>query len=145
MSDDGDDESFDDDMPLPEIDFQTMKQAMEYEKQNTMNVARVKEGYSEFKNNISEEMGHTTELLKEMFTPQFMKRMQFKKKFPAKVSASEGYDTLFVHPFCMCSPTICVFFAAFLFSLQTVSETPLAKTLLCAMTSALFTRKENGS
>jgi hypothetical protein len=87
--DEEDDEHYDDDMPLPEVDYETMKAAMEYEKNNTLNAARVKEGYNDFKNNIADEMGNTKELLKEMFTPQFLKRMQFKKKFPAKVSASE--------------------------------------------------------
>jgi hypothetical protein len=88
--DDDDDEHYDDDAPLPEIDYETMKLAMEYEKQNTMTVGRVKEGYSELKNNIASEFGQSVDLFKEMLTPQFMKRMKFKKKFPAKVSASEG-------------------------------------------------------
>lgn len=87
--DDSDDENYDNDMPLPEVDYETMKLAMEYEKNNTLNMARVKEGYSEFKGNIASEINNTTELFKEMFTPQFIKRIQSRKKFPAKVSASE--------------------------------------------------------
>lgn len=91
MSDNGsEDESYDDDLPPPEVDLETMKAAMEYEKNNTINMARVKEGYAEFKNNIAQELGQSTELFREMVTPQFLKRMQFKKKFPAKVLASEG-------------------------------------------------------
>ena len=92
-SDDGDgvenDENYDDDSVVQELDYETMKAAMEYEKNHTLNAARIKEGYSELKNNISAEIGNTTDVFKEMFTPDFLKRLQFKKKFPAKVSASE--------------------------------------------------------
>lgn len=106
-SDDGDDvdnnDNIDNDAPLPEMDYETIKAAMEYEKQNTLNAARFMEGYAELKNNISTEIGNSVELFKEMFTPDFLKRMHFKKKFPAKVSASERYSLChFTHIFCLC-------------------------------------------
>ena len=89
MSDDSDEEvEKDDDVP-EEMDYETMKAALQYEKNNTMNMTRIKEGYSEFTDGVRSEMSQSIELFKEMFTPDFLKRMKYKKRFPAKVAASE--------------------------------------------------------
>ena len=86
---DDDDDEYDEDMPQPKMDYETMKAAMEYEKNNTLNMVRVKEGVADFKKNFSEELTNSSEIIKEMVTPAFWKRVQFRKKFPAKVAASE--------------------------------------------------------
>jgi hypothetical protein len=89
MLDDDEEEEYDDDMPMPELDYETMKQAIKYERQNTASVSRFTEGVADLRQNISDEIGNSKELIKEMFTPAFMRRIKDKKKFHAKVAASE--------------------------------------------------------
>ena len=95
MSSDEEDDEFDDEMgqPFGEDNYELKKAAIQYEKYNTVNTLRLKEGYADMKNSIAEEFGNSVEILKETLTPSFMKRMKYKKQFPAKVAASEMYVT----------------------------------------------------
>ncbi len=91
MSDKGSDEESEEDggQPFGEDDYEMKKAAIQYNKYNTFNVLLFKEAYSETKKGFLNELSTTTEVLKETITPSFMKRLQHKKRFPAKIAASE--------------------------------------------------------
>jgi hypothetical protein len=73
----------------PATAFRQKKAEMVFEKGNTINMARAKEGMKDARLGVAREVGSFFSSLKEGLTPEFVNRMQYKKKYPAKIAASE--------------------------------------------------------
>lgn len=73
----------------PATAFRQKKDEMAFEKNNTINAVRAKEGLKDVKIGVAREVGNFFSSLKEGLTPEFVHRMQYKKKYPAKIAASE--------------------------------------------------------
>ena len=73
----------------PATAYRQKRQEMEFHKHNTLNVGRAKEGVKSLKKGVVREIGGFFSSLKEGLTPEFVIRMQHKKKYPVKIAASE--------------------------------------------------------
>ena len=73
----------------PATAYRQKRQEMAFEKNNTINAARARDGLKAAKQGVVKEVAGFFSSLKEGLTPEFVHRMQHKKKYPAKIAASE--------------------------------------------------------
>jgi hypothetical protein len=65
------------------------KQKIAYERQHTLNYDKAKDTAAATQKKVKTELNSLVSIIKENLTPEFVHRLRFKKKYPAKISASE--------------------------------------------------------